>query len=148
TYAGRDGAFQVWDLRAIRQQLKEMDLDWDLPPYPAPPSETAKPLHVKGLNAEPLPPSKELAEQAYFERGLLHVQMRTYSKALADFKFAGELDPNQLSWAEVVRAYSQVIERNSQDAEAYHQRAHARERLDQWNGAIADHSQAIERAPR
>jgi WD40 repeat protein len=25
---------QVWDLRLIRRQLKEMNLDWDLPPYP------------------------------------------------------------------------------------------------------------------
>jgi WD40 repeat protein len=29
TFAGREGAFQVWDLRLIRQQLKDMDLDWD-----------------------------------------------------------------------------------------------------------------------
>jgi WD40 repeat protein len=25
----------IWDLRAIRQQLAKMDLDWALPPYPA-----------------------------------------------------------------------------------------------------------------
>jgi serine/threonine protein kinase/WD40 repeat protein len=25
---------QLWDLRLIRQELKEMGLDWDLPPYP------------------------------------------------------------------------------------------------------------------
>jgi WD40 repeat protein len=24
----------VWDLRAIRRELREMELDWDLPPYP------------------------------------------------------------------------------------------------------------------
>src|SRR5262249_38924976 len=147
TYAGRDGAFQVWNLRAIRQQLKEMDLDWDLPPYPAPPSESTKPLRVQVLNAEPLPPSKELDAQAYFERGLLHVQLRSYSKAAADFKRAGELDHARLPWEELVRAYSLVIERNPQDADAYHQRADARERMGQWKDAIADHSQAIERAP-
>src|SRR5262249_40822881 len=28
TYCGPDGSFQVWDLRLIRKQLKEMDLDW------------------------------------------------------------------------------------------------------------------------
>jgi serine/threonine protein kinase/WD40 repeat protein/tetratricopeptide (TPR) repeat protein len=146
TYAGRDGAFQVWDLRAIRQQLKEMGLDWDLPPYPAP-AESANPLRVQVLNAEPLLPSKELDAQAYFERGLLHVQLRSYSKAAADFKRAGELDHTRLPWEEAVRACSQVIEQNAQDAEAYHQRAHARERLGHWQDAIADHSQAIERAP-
>jgi WD40 repeat protein/serine/threonine protein kinase len=31
TFAARDGAFQVWDLRLIRRQLRQMDLDWDLP---------------------------------------------------------------------------------------------------------------------
>src|SRR5262249_3453006 len=25
---------QLWDLRAIRQELREVGLDWDLPPYP------------------------------------------------------------------------------------------------------------------
>src|SRR5262249_11421630 len=34
TYAGRDGAFQVWDVRLIRRQLKEMGRGWDRPPYP------------------------------------------------------------------------------------------------------------------
>jgi WD40 repeat protein len=27
-------AAEIWDLRLIREQLKELDLDWDLPPYP------------------------------------------------------------------------------------------------------------------
>jgi hypothetical protein len=57
TYAGRDGAFQVWGLRLIRRQLRQMGLDWDLPPYPAPPAEPAKPLRVKVLAAERRPPS-------------------------------------------------------------------------------------------
>jgi hypothetical protein len=56
TDAGRDGAFQVWDLRLIRRQLREMDLDWNLPPYP-PPATGAKPLRVRVLTAERPPPS-------------------------------------------------------------------------------------------
>jgi serine/threonine protein kinase/WD40 repeat protein len=28
-------AIHVWDLRAIRRQLADLDLDWDLPPYPS-----------------------------------------------------------------------------------------------------------------
>src|SRR6185295_6181126 len=31
--SARDG-LRVWDLRLIRIRLKEMDLDWDAPPYP------------------------------------------------------------------------------------------------------------------
>ena len=29
-----DHQLQLWDLRLIRQQLRTMNLDWDLPPYP------------------------------------------------------------------------------------------------------------------
>ncbi len=41
-------AVHVWDLRAIRRRLAEMDLDWDTPPYP-----DADPA---GPSAPPLPP--------------------------------------------------------------------------------------------
>jgi tetratricopeptide (TPR) repeat protein len=98
TCAGRDGAFQVWDLRLIRRQLREMGLDWDLPPYP---------------------PAAEAAAR-----------------------------PGAGRRAEAVHAYSQAIERNPQEAEAYHWRAHARERLGWWEEAIDDHSRAIQRAPQ
>ncbi|MCI0456805.1 MAG: protein kinase, partial [Gemmataceae bacterium] len=112
THAGRGGAFQVWDLRRIRQQLKELDLDWDLPPYP-PPSPPAPlpegegqgvrgPLRVKVLAAESPSPSKELDAQAYLERGLLHVQLRQYAFAMADFNRVRALDPKRLPWQEVV----------------------------------------------
>jgi tetratricopeptide (TPR) repeat protein len=148
THAGRGGAIQVWDLRAIRQHLKEMDLDWDLPPYPAPTSESAKPLRVQVLAAESLPPSRELDARAYLERGLLNVQVRRYRKAAADLCRAAKLDPRQLPWREAVGAYSQAIERYPQDGEAYHQRAHMHERLGQWDSAVADHSQAIQRTPQ
>lgn len=49
THAGTEGAFQVWDLRLIRRQLKEMELDWDLPAYPPAPLQPVKPLRVKVL---------------------------------------------------------------------------------------------------
>jgi hypothetical protein len=34
-------AVQVWDLRGLRHQLQKMNLDWDLPGYPAPAATTA-----------------------------------------------------------------------------------------------------------
>jgi serine/threonine protein kinase/WD40 repeat protein len=39
-------SIHVWDLRAIREQLAKMGLDWDLPPYP-PPAPDLKPLRVE-----------------------------------------------------------------------------------------------------
>jgi tetratricopeptide (TPR) repeat protein len=146
TYAGRDGAFQVWDLRLIRQQLREMDLDWDLPPHPSP-AEDAKPLRVKVLAAKRPPPSAELDARAHLERGLLYVQLRQYARARADFDRASTLDPKRPPWVEVVGACSQAIERDPQQAEAYHWRAHAHERLGRWQEAIADLSRAIQRVP-
>jgi len=39
---------QLWDLRLIRQQLKQMQLDWDLPSYPGPDaSSSAAPLTLE-----------------------------------------------------------------------------------------------------
>jgi hypothetical protein len=40
-------AAHVWDLRAIREQLAEMGLDWDWPRLPAPGPTTATPLRVE-----------------------------------------------------------------------------------------------------
>jgi WD40 repeat protein len=38
----------VWDLREIRRELAEIDLDWDLPPYPpATPVRDGRPLRVE-----------------------------------------------------------------------------------------------------
>jgi WD40 repeat protein len=36
TNASGTGRLQVWDLRLIRAQLRDLDLDWDLPAYPPP----------------------------------------------------------------------------------------------------------------
>jgi WD40 repeat protein len=40
------GVIEVWDLRVIRQQMAEMKLDWDFPPYP-PAIPAGKPFEVK-----------------------------------------------------------------------------------------------------
>jgi len=54
--AERNGTVQLWDLRAIRRQLAEMGLDWDLPPYPpAPPTDASKPASIKVVLKENSP---------------------------------------------------------------------------------------------
>jgi WD40 repeat protein/tetratricopeptide (TPR) repeat protein len=55
---------QLWDLRAIRRKLSEMDLDWDLSPYPASPlsQEEDDGAHLKPLRVE-----VDMGELAYLE---------------------------------------------------------------------------------
>jgi serine/threonine protein kinase/WD40 repeat protein len=53
-----DQQLQLWDLRLIRQELAQMHLDWDLPPYPpANPTASAGPvtLEVEPDDARPVP---------------------------------------------------------------------------------------------
>jgi tetratricopeptide (TPR) repeat protein len=148
TYAGRERAIQVWDLRLIRRELAELGLDWDVPAFPPPTADNYKPLHAKVLPSEPLPPSKELDAEAYVERGFLRLQLRQYFSAVADFKQASTLDPMRSPWDAVLAAYAKVIERNPRDAEAYRWRAVIHELLGQWQEAIDDYSRAIDRAPQ
>ena len=43
---GRECGIHVWDLRLLRAQLKELDLDWAAPDYP-PPRQLAPPMRVQ-----------------------------------------------------------------------------------------------------
>ncbi len=40
-------SIHVWDLRAIRERLDKMGLDWDLPPYPPAAADAGKPLRIE-----------------------------------------------------------------------------------------------------
>src|SRR5262249_32812446 len=106
TYAGDSGDLHVWDLRLIRRQLNEMDLDWDLPAIPPPEDgQLAEgPLRVKVMPGEPLASSDELKAQAHFERGLAYIQARKYSRAAKDFNNAAALDPKRPPWKEAISA--------------------------------------------
>src|SRR5205823_5591920 len=148
THGVSEGAFRVWDLRLIRRHLKAIGLDWDLPSYAAPPPEPAGALRVRVVKAAKPAPSAELDAQAHLDRGLLGVRLRRYAAAADDFKRADRLAPQRISWDEVAHAYSEVMERHSEDAEAYHQRAHALGRLGQWDKAVADYTRAISLAPQ
>jgi len=50
-----DQQVRLWDLRLIRQELAQMNLDWDLPPYPPIPAAVAIPAK---LEVEPDPASQ------------------------------------------------------------------------------------------
>jgi WD40 repeat protein/tetratricopeptide (TPR) repeat protein len=147
TYAGRGGAFHVWDLRLIRRRLVGLGLDWDLPPYPPPASVGGEPLHVRVVAAAPPPPSKVLDARAHLERGLLYLRLRQYPRGQNDLVRASTLDPTRRPWGQIIRACSEVIARHPEEAQAYHLRAHAHERVGRWDKAALDHARAIKRAP-
>jgi serine/threonine protein kinase/WD40 repeat protein len=60
----------VWDLRAIREELTKLGLDWDLPAYP-PPRIDPRPLQVRidpGDSSRLKPDPRELARQTLDQR--------------------------------------------------------------------------------
>ncbi len=52
---GKEGGIHVWDLRAIRRQLKALDLDWEAPDYPPEPPPSQTPLRLE-IVADATPP--------------------------------------------------------------------------------------------
>jgi serine/threonine protein kinase/WD40 repeat protein len=81
------GSIHVWDLRRIRARLKEMHLDWDLPPIGPSPSTVAA---AHPLDAElRLDPSSLVARARYF------LEIQNYRRAVADFEAALALDPGR-----------------------------------------------------
>jgi tetratricopeptide (TPR) repeat protein len=86
-------AVHVWDLRAIRARLKEMNLDWDWPEFP--PAETGSPVAGPGtievlLADRPrLALSREQRAEQDIERRRRHVEAEPDSAAAC----------NELAWA-------------------------------------------------
>jgi WD40 repeat protein/Flp pilus assembly protein TadD len=119
TVGSETRAIHIFELRAIRRQLAEMDLDWDLPPYPPlDKKKDAAPLQ-KTVNLGKLAPALKPQEQsatdklrqgvekqsqaiaknpkdaeAYYQRGRLHVRLKEFPKARDDFDRAIALNPN------------------------------------------------------
>jgi tetratricopeptide (TPR) repeat protein len=148
-----DGVIQVWNLRYLRQQLADLGLDWDLPPYPPPDDEhQAKPLEIRVDLGKPGPPAKppepgktdklrqDVDEQtraiarnpgdaeAHSRRGRLYYLLNEFAKARDDLDRAIALQPDH--------------------SEAHHYRGHVHERSGQAQKAIDDFSAALEGQPR
>jgi eukaryotic-like serine/threonine-protein kinase len=117
----RSPLVRVWDLRLIRAQLKDMGLDWDLPPYPPPSSTQATtPLRV--------------------QVGLSELGYTVYSQQ-------AEAQAALLEWDKAVVSYSKAIEAKPNEAAAWGNRGLAHERLGQWDKAIADYTKALDLKP-
>jgi tetratricopeptide (TPR) repeat protein len=94
-------AIHVWDLRAIRAQLVEMNLDWDappLPPAPPPPSEPLQ-IHIDLGDCNNLAEAASLVRQANKS-----VRANKHQDALTALKKAVQIAPshaaaqNNLAW--------------------------------------------------
>ena len=81
-------AIHVWNLREIREQLAEMGLDWDLPPYP--PAEALQPLTLEIAKTSVPPPSPSPLEPNNLQRLIDLLQVRD-ERAVAAAKQLGEL---------------------------------------------------------
>lgn len=93
-------SIHVWDLRAIRERLAKMGLDWDLPPYP-PSAPAPKPLRVEVDLGDP---GAMIQAQAYEQEADGFLQSRQWDQAVGAYAEAVGLDPknarylNELAW--------------------------------------------------
>jgi serine/threonine protein kinase/WD40 repeat protein/tetratricopeptide (TPR) repeat protein len=102
-------AIYVWDLRLIRERLKELGLDWDWPEFkPAPKAQRSRaPLAVTvdaGHLALPEPPMavalfslaialNPLNPEAYHQRGMAYGRLNDHRKAIDDYSTFLSLTP-------------------------------------------------------
>jgi serine/threonine protein kinase/WD40 repeat protein len=88
---GEGQSIHVWDLPAIREQLAQRSLDWDLPPYPP----------AAGAHG---PPLQVVSSDDFRKRGYEYVDKGDWAKAITEFTQALELEPeranslNDLAW--------------------------------------------------
>jgi hypothetical protein len=95
------GTIHVWDLRAIREQLKGMGLDWDAPPLPPAAEHRSRPLEVQVQFGNLLQGAE--ASRLVGEASRL-VNEKKHAEALAALRQAIQTDPanamahNNLAW--------------------------------------------------
>ncbi|TMQ34538.1 MAG: tetratricopeptide repeat protein [Planctomycetota bacterium] len=139
----------VWDLRAIREQLAALGLDWDLAPYPMPVQpKDASPLRVTvnlGSRRAGSPGSPQQALvlyslaialnpfnfQTYSQRGLAYARRADFPRAIADYTMALSLMP----------------EGDRQRAETLLRRALAYRQLQEYDKELADRQALLELEP-
>src|SRR5262249_4734705 len=94
-------AIHVWDLRLIRRGLKDLGLDWDLPPYPPAEDEGTGPRRVRVELGNILRQAE--AQRLYLQSNQC-VRQKDHAKALTLLRQVVELDPthaaahNSLAW--------------------------------------------------
>jgi eukaryotic-like serine/threonine-protein kinase len=150
-------SIHVWDLRAIRERLAKMELDWDLPPY-LPPAPDLKPLRVE---VDPGDLGAMIQAQALGRQADDFVQSKQWDKAIGAYTQAVEFDPKfARAWSnrgnayaglhqyeQALADYSKAIELDPKFATAWSNCGVAYTHLGQWDKAVADLSRILELAP-
>jgi serine/threonine protein kinase/WD40 repeat protein len=149
-HASELNALYVWDLRAIREQLAKMGLDWDAKPLPPAPQAGDTKLARLDVDLGDLLDRERYSlilaffpfhAEAYFRRGLAYVRFEQWRQALDDFDRAIVLRPDRLP--EWNRALDVELQRESLSL----RRANAYVQLRQYDKAIADFAKLVENEP-
>jgi serine/threonine protein kinase/WD40 repeat protein/tetratricopeptide (TPR) repeat protein len=114
-------ALYVWDLRLIRQQLKELGLDWEWDEFPP---------AGKSENAGPAPVVRVVGAESLF----------TWTTWLDEAKAHAQVK----QWDEATAAYSKAIELKPEDGQAWCGRGSAFAGLGRWDKAAADFEKATQ----
>ncbi len=168
----------LWDLRAVRRQLKEIGLDWeadDLPP--APPEAPPLPLRILGADVADDPAKvhalglathtlklfgNPLDGEAYYRRGLVYVDLKDTARAHDDFSRAiacrhdepdlffqrGLISYGRRRWQPALDDFTRVLAKRADHVGAWHYRGHVHEALRRYADAVTDFSAALQRTPR
>jgi WD40 repeat protein/Tfp pilus assembly protein PilF len=139
---------RLWDLRAVRRRLAEMQLDWDLPPYPPEARwDTSAPLSVRiDLG--------DLRNQA--EKGRQYAQARQWENAAVAYVKAIGLLPEETShhsqrnricaWlAQQEEAFRKAIELRPNDGGLWLERGRYFARRGEWKKSAAAYARTVEK---
>jgi eukaryotic-like serine/threonine-protein kinase len=167
----------IWDLRALRQELQRLDLDWDAPPYPGAKRDKPGRFEVQLVGATLTDP-KKMAEyqrqkavadlffnpfdaEAHFRLGRQLLEDGNAERAHAHLGVALAFRPGldvalypraeagfRLGrWKEAHAAFTRYLRKYPEDGEAYHLRGHVNERLGRYRDAVADFGAALQGQP-
>jgi tetratricopeptide (TPR) repeat protein/WD40 repeat protein len=159
------GLIQYWDLRHIRERLREMRLDWEPRAAPPEPDGDPQPSQVEVDPGDLLDRESysfiltffPLHSEAYYSRGLAYARFGQGSQAFADFSQVIVLQPDHAEayyqrgllhaqegkLPQASADFSRTIVLHPKHGDAYQQRGHVYARLQQLDKAVADYTQAL-----
>jgi tetratricopeptide (TPR) repeat protein len=167
----------IWDLRALRQELQRLNLDWDAPPYPEAKRDRPGRIEVQVVGAE-LTDSRKMAEyqrqkavadlfvnpfdadahsrlgrqlleDGNAERAHAHLSVAlAFRPGLDEALFPRAEAGRRLGrWKEALADFTRYLRKYPEDGEAYHLRGHVNDALHRYGDAAADFSAALKRQP-